>query len=131
MTAPAKDINQDCKNMNSDKKATLMHALFDGYMQGAGMGRREAAILAYNSVLWAARAGHGGVAMPIYTVDYYLRPEKAYWIRAEFNGRNVVKLAQKYDVSRSTVYRVLKRGEDVEQSPVDSLDAFLRDVGAE
>ena len=122
MTAPAQ------KAMKSNKKATLMHALFDGYVQGANMGRKEAAILAYSSAIWAAKAGHGGVTVPLHTVEYYLRPDKAYWIRAEFNGRNVVKLAQKYDVHRSTVYRVVRRGENVVESQVDSLEAFLREV---
>lgn len=125
MTAPAQ------KDVKSAKRATLMHALFDGYVQGMNMGRKEAAILAYSSVIWAAKAGHGGVVMPLHTVDYYLRPDKAYWIRTEFNGRNIVKLAQKYDVHRSTIYRILRRGEDIDEAPVDSLEAFLKEVGAE
>jgi Mor family transcriptional regulator len=67
--------------------------------------------LARQLVITMARRGHSGV-------DYYLpalhaltREDRNSAIRREFNGQNLRQVMRKYSVSRSTVYRVVRRGE--------------------
>lgn len=59
----------------------------------------------------AIRLGHGGT-------EYYLpghpptdRVTRNALIRAEFNGRNLRHICRKYAVSKTTVYRICRRGE--------------------
>jgi len=58
----------------------------------------------------AAELGHGGAAYHLHTLDYQIRDDIAARVRAEHNGRNVQQLARRYGKSRSTIYRILKRG---------------------
>lgn len=66
-------------------------------------------------IIGAARLGHGGTSYPLYTLDTLTRDDVAARVRAEYNGRNVQLLARRYGKSRSTIYRILRRNEEVQQ----------------
>ena len=65
-------------------------------------------------ILGAARLGHGGTSYPLYTLDTLTRDDVAASVRAEYNGRNVQLLARRYGKSRSTIYRILRRHEEIQ-----------------
>lgn len=77
--------------------------------QGLGIKSSAAQILAETILRNAAELGLGGA-------DYYLpachpatRAERDARIRHEFNGQNLAHICRKYGVSRTTVYRVVRR----------------------
>lgn len=59
----------------------------------------------------AARQGHAGVEYYLPALHTLTRGERNAAIRGEFNGLNLVLICKKYSVSKTTVYRAVRRGE--------------------
>lgn len=70
-----------------------------------------AAALAEDLVIGAAELGHGGTSYRLHTLDHLTRAEVAEAVRREYNGRNVRILASRYNRSRATIYRMVRRNE--------------------
>lgn len=101
MTAPAQQA------------ATLADVFTDVLTRELRLPQSIAETLADALILGAARLGHGGASYPLYTLDTLTRDNVAARVRAEYNGRNVQLLARRYGKSRSTIYRILRRHEEV------------------
>ncbi|HAG75167.1 MAG TPA: hypothetical protein DCL53_06875 [Thauera sp.] len=88
----------------------LASVLADALQALDGLTVDEAHKRAYAILTKAAELGHGGTTYHLHTLDYLTRDQIAARVRAEYNGRNVQMLARRYGKSRSTIYRILKRG---------------------
>lgn len=103
MTAPAQQIT------------TLADVFADVLTRELRLPPPVAETLADALILGAAKLGHGGTSYHLYTLDTLARGDIAARVRAEYNGRNVQLLARRYGKSRSTIYRILRRHEEVSQ----------------
>lgn len=88
--------------------ASLFHTLLDGIQKGAGIPPDEAERIAVAVIEWGAETGAAGVEFywPARAGAMTLA-QRNEAIRTEFNGRNLKAVCQKYQVSKTTVYRVL------------------------
>lgn len=87
---------------------TLADVLTDALVTLVEMPHPTACELVNAMLQTAAERGHGGA-------DYYLsraatlsREERNRQIRARFNGQNLKQICREYQVSRPTVYRIVK-----------------------
>ena len=92
--------------------ASLLDTLREGLLEGVRLSPDEAERVAVALIERGADAGHAGVefywpakvrSMPV--------AERNRAIREEFNGSNLRKVCEKYQVSRATVYRATQQGE--------------------
>lgn len=87
---------------------TLADVITDALITLVEMPEGAAEELAAALLKTAAERGHGGV-------DYYLsrastlsRDERNRQIRARFNGTNLKQICREFDVSKTTVYRLVR-----------------------
>jgi len=89
----------------------LSDVLCDVLHRKLKMREHIAAALAEDLVIGAAELGHGGTSYRLHTLDHLTRAEVAEAVRREYNGRNVRVLASRYNRSRATIYRIVRRNE--------------------
>ncbi len=89
--------------------ASFSEVVADALVALVQMSPEVADALAAQIVRTAAQRGHAGV-------EYYLpcsnaldRAQRNALIRTEFNGANLRTICRKYDVSKTTVYRICRR----------------------
>lgn len=98
--------------MNQNDCTTLTEVFADVLQRELRMPPSVAQVLADALVVGAAKLGHGGTTYHLHTLDYLTRGEVAERVRAEYNGRNVHLLARRYNKSKRTIYRILRRNEN-------------------
>lgn len=94
----------------SNDSTDLTSVLADALQALDGLSVDEAHKRACAILMKAAELGHGGTSYHLHTLDYLTREDVAIRVRTEYNGRNVQVLARRYGKSRSTIYRILRRG---------------------
>lgn len=101
--------------MTATEATTLADVFADVLRRKLGLPATTATLLADELIIGAAELGHGGTSYHLHTLDHLTRADVAARIRAEYNGRNVQLLARRYGKARSTIYRILRRGDEVSQ----------------
>lgn len=89
--------------------AVFYETLRDGLMEGCKLPPEEAERLAVRLIEWGAATGHGGNEhyWPMRLRKMSISERNAA-IRREFDGTNLKPVCQRYEVSHTTVYNIVR-----------------------
>ena len=79
-----------------------------------GLPPAAARTLAEAIVCTAARRGHGGTDYYLPMAQHLSRRERDAQIRSQFLGNNLRDICRKFGISKTTVYRIIRRNESPE-----------------